>query len=77
MSVAGRRLWRADAASHVALADRVARTGADAVLVAGRPGSGGGSIVRRCATGSGFDVEPVLPDGFAPVPEPAQRRRRC
>jgi branched-chain amino acid transport system substrate-binding protein len=64
MSVAGEAVWDRRATSYGALAERIARTGADAVLIAGYVTSNGPRLISDLRQRLGPKVELLAPDGF-------------
>jgi DNA-binding SARP family transcriptional activator/ABC-type branched-subunit amino acid transport system substrate-binding protein len=66
LDVAGRELWRAKQPSYAKLADRIADSGADTVLLSGLLSSSGGALVHALRARLGNDVDLMAPDGFTP-----------
>ena len=66
LEVAGRVKWNAAKRDQSKLADRVARSGADAVLVSGIVINNAGHVIRALRERLGDDVDVLASDGVAP-----------
>jgi branched-chain amino acid transport system substrate-binding protein len=75
VEIAGRETWDARSGSYAALADRISRSGAEGVLIAGVINFNGVQLVRDLRTGLGPHVAIMAGDGF-PVPELLHFARR-
>ncbi len=72
LDVAGRETWNPAARDYERLAERVARSGAEAVFVSGLIFNNGGRVIRELRARLGEGVDLMGPDGLAP---PAVLRR--
>jgi branched-chain amino acid transport system substrate-binding protein len=68
LDVVGRATWDQQAHRYTALADRVRRSGAQAVFVGGLLDSNAGAVVRDLRARLGPSVDLLGPDGLTPLP---------
>jgi len=68
LTVAGRSTWDPRAAGYAGLADRVARSGAQAVFVGGLLDTNAAAVVRDLRGRLGPAVDLLGPDGLTPLP---------
>jgi DNA-binding SARP family transcriptional activator/ABC-type branched-subunit amino acid transport system substrate-binding protein len=66
LEVAGRKTWNQKARNYRRLAERVARSGADAVFVSGLIVTNAGQVIRDLRRRLGTGVDLLAPDGVAP-----------
>src|SRR5207248_119502 len=67
LAVVGSTNWDSQATSYAALVDRVRRSGADGIFVAGLLGDNGAKLLQELRSRLGPRVSLVVPDGFLPV----------
>ena len=69
IGIAGRATFDGEAAGYAALADRVARSGADGVLVGGDLYPGGGRLLKGLRARLGASVPIMAGEWFMPIPD--------
>ena len=75
--IAGSAAFDANAESYRALADRVARTGADGVLIGGQVALGGDKLLKALRARLGPRATIMAPEGFTPIPDVLERAGRA
>ena len=75
--VAGSDPFDANAESYRALADRVARAGADGVLIGGQVDLGGDKLLKALRARLGPRATIMAPEGFTPIPDVLERAGRA
>ena len=75
--IAGSDAFDANAESYRALADKIARAGADGVLIGGQVGLGGDKLLRALRARLGPRPTIMAPEGFTPIPDVLERAGRA
>jgi YVTN family beta-propeller protein len=75
--IAGSDAFDANAESYRALADKVARAGADGVLIGGQVGLGGDKLLKALRARLGPRATIMAPEGFTPIPDVLERAGRA